>query len=238
MKWLVTVSAVALLSCSMAADVTPKKPQDAAKTPAKQEAGVADRKTQDASSEKLKPSPEMKKLAHLIAGRWQVEEKYEVTAFTPQGGEGKGTEVIHRGPAGLSLILNYSSNGSMGEVQGNGIISWNPKDGYQQFWVDNGAAGGALWLGKWEGDSLVFTGTEQMGEQTSHWKETFSGFSNDGFTLTFEMGMGDAELKKFMTLKFTRMPRQSAGERRHGMGMHGRPISDGWGGPRADSTLR
>ena len=235
MKLIVTVSAVALLTCSMTANVTAKKAQDSAKVPAKQEAGDKERKTQDAASETLKPSPQMKKLARLISGRWQVEEKYEVTPFSPQGGEGKGTEIIHRGPGGLSVILNYSSSGTMGEVHGNGIVTWSPKDGYQQFWVDNGTTGGELWLGNWEGDLLVFKNAPTSDPKAVHWKEIYSGFSNDSFTITFDMGTGDSELKRFMTLKFTRMPKQAAGERRHGMGMHGRPTTDGWSGPRADT---
>jgi len=239
MKLLLTVSAVALFSLSATATVAPKKTQDSAKPPQKQEGAVADKKASNAVPDKPAPSPEMKKLARLIGGRWQVEEKYEVTPFTPQGGEGKGTEMIHRGPGGLSIIANYSSTSTMGETQGEGIITWSPEENaFKQFWVDNGAPGGELWAGKWDGDALVFTNAQKMGEHTVQWKETFSSFSNDSFTLTFDMGSGDAEPKRFMTLKFTRMPRQSAGEHRHGMGMHGRPTSDGWGGPHADSTLR
>jgi len=175
MKFLVTVSAVALLTCSLVADVTAKKAQDASKAPAKQEASD-DKKGSDSSAEMPKPSPEMKKLARMISGRWQVEEKYEVSAMTPQGGEGKGTAVIHRGPGGLSLITNYNSTSSLGEVQGAGITTWSPEEKvHKQFWVDNGSPAGALWSGKWEGDSLVYTATQKMGDQMTYWRETCCG---------------------------------------------------------------
>jgi hypothetical protein len=240
MKLLVTVSAVALLTCSMAVAADAKKPsaQDATKTTTKQE-GTPDKKSQAAAPESSKPSPEMVKLARAISGRWQVEEKYEVSKFTPQGGEGKGSDVIHRGPGGFSMIANYSSTGPFGEYHSAGITTWSPNDNaYQQYSVDSGGAGGVMWTGKWDADSLVFTATEKVGEQTMHWRATYSGFSNDAFTLAYDMGSSDNDLKRFMTLRFTRMARQSAGEHRHGMGMHGRPISDGWSGPRADMLLR
>jgi hypothetical protein len=239
MKFLLTVSAVALLSCNMAADVAAKKSQDPPKTPARQEAGSAEKAAQAGASELPKPAPEMKKLAHMVVGRWQVEEKYEVTPLTPQGGEGKGTQVAHRGPSGLSIITSYNSAGTMGEVHGEGILTWSPVESvFKQFWVDNGTPGGELWLGKWEGESVVFTAKEKMGDKDVFWKQTFSNFSSDAYTLTFDMGASETDVKRFMTLKFTRMARQSAGERRHGMGMHGRPSADGWNSPRADSTLR
>jgi hypothetical protein len=179
----------------------------------------------------------MKKLAHLMGGRWQVDEKYEVTPLTPQGGEGKGTNAVHRGPGGLSLITNYTSTGAMGEYHGTGITTWSPEEKvYKQFWVDNGAQGGELWTGKWDAETLVFTTTEKMGEQTIHWRETYLAVTNDSFTVAFDMGPFETDMKRFMTFKFTRMAKQSAGMRRHGTGMHGRPTSDGWGGPRAEGS--
>ena len=237
MKLLVTVCAVASLSyAALALDVTAKKPQDAPKTTAKQEQAAkpdADKKP-DPNADRPKPSPEIKKLMRAISGRWQVEEKYEVTAFTPQGGEGKGSATIHRGPGGLSLITNYVSNGSMGEVHGAGITTWSSDDkAYKQFWVDNGSPAGALWLGKWDGENLVFTGSDKAGDKTTFWRETYS-FGNDAFTITFDMGTSDTDAKRFMTLKFTRMAKQSAGIRRRGTGMHGRPTNDNWSGPRAE----
>jgi hypothetical protein len=238
MKLLVTVCVVASLSCAAAAlDVTAKK-QDAQK-PAKQEQAAkpdASAATKpDPNADRPKPSAEMKKLAHLIGGRWQVEEKFEISPFTPQGGEGKGTEIVHRGPGGLSLILNYSSTGTMGEAHGNGIVTWSPAEGvFQQFWVDNGQPGGELWQGKWQNDSLVFAREQKMGEQTMHFRQTLNSFSEGSFNVTLEMGASDAEMKRFMTFKFTRMAKQSAGIRRRGTGMHGRPTNDNWGGPRAE----
>lgn len=235
MKSLVTVSAVALLSCSaLALDVAQKKSQQPAQSPQKQ-AQAADKKTPEAPQpEKPKPSPEMKKLAHMIGGRWQVEEKYEITPFTPQGGEGKGVDLIHRGPGGLSLIVNYSSSGSMGETHGAGIITWSAEDNaYKQFWVDDGTPAGLLWLGKWQGDSLVFTGTQNMAGQQTSWRQVYSGLGADAFTMAFEMGQPDGSFKPFMTIRFTRMARQAAGARRHGTGMHGRPLYDSWGSPRS-----
>lgn len=228
-KFAVIVCIGAMLSCSCAAiDVTQKKSQ------AKTEQPAAEKKTDTAATETTKLSPEMRKLARAIGGRWQVEEKYEVSKFTPQGGEGKGTGLIHRGPGGYSMIANYTSTGPFGEYHSAGITTWSPNDSaYQQYSVDSGGAGGVMWTGKWDGESLVFTATEKTGEQTMHWRATYSGFSNDAFTLTYDMGPSDSELKRFMTLRFTRIAKQAAGVRRHGMGMHGHSNYDNWSGPRA-----
>jgi hypothetical protein len=181
----------------------------------------------------------MRRLSHLIGGHWLVEEKYEVTAITPQGGEAKGSEIVHRGPGGLSIVVNYSSAGTMGETRGEGIFTWSPADNaYKLFWVDDGAPGGELWLGKWEDESLVFSSTQKMGERSIFWKQTLGSFSDQGFTMTFDFGASENDLKRLMSLRFTRMAKQAAGEHRHGMGVHGRPVTDGWAGPRADITLR
>ena len=246
MKLLVTMIAAALLSASaVAADVAQKKSQEPTRQATGQsqsdkkpaDIGVPEKKTADSAPEKPKPSEEMKKLARLIGGRWQVEEKYEVSALVPQGGEAKGTDMVHRGPGGLSIVSNYNSSGTLGENHGVGITTWSADEGiYRQFWVDNFDAPGQLWTGKWEGESLVFTYTQKLGDQQLHWKEIFSGFSNDSFTITFDVGQTESDLKRSMTFKFTRMARQSAGVRRHGTGMHARPVYDGWGGPRADAT--
>src|SRR5207302_7682864 len=85
----ITLCAGALLSCSAAAlDVTPKKPQEPANASAKQRAkpepAATDKKPETPTAEKPKPSPEMKKLTRALGGRWQVEEKYDVTPLTPQ----------------------------------------------------------------------------------------------------------------------------------------------------------
>ena len=243
---LLVMCAITLLSYSAAAlDVAQKKSQEPAKpsqaqSDKKATENTPDKKISEASAtDKPQPSPEIKKLMRLIGGRWQVEEKYEVSTFTPQGGEAKGTDMVHRGPGGLSIISNYNSSGTLGENHGAGITTWSADEGiYKQFWVDNFDANGQLWAGKWEGDSLVFTYTQKMGDHQFHWKETYSGFSSDNFTITFDVGPSDSDLKRSMTFKFTRMARQSAGVRRRGTGMHARPIYDSWGGPRADATQR
>ena len=229
MKLLATMTAVAVLSYSAAAfDKAQKKPEQT--TPA-----IKESPAKDANADKPKPSAEMKRLSKALGGRWQVEEKYEVTPFTPQGGEGKGTEIVHRGPGGLSLLLNYSSNSPMGEYHGFGIIAWSPEQSaYQEYWVDSGAPGGEVWTGKWEGDSLIFTTTQKMGDKTINWKQTLTGLGNDVFTVTFDMGSAQNESKSFMTFKFTRMAKQNAGTHRHGTGMHGRPSPDNGWAPRAE----
>jgi hypothetical protein len=234
MRLLATICAVVLLSYSaLALDKAQKKPEQAA--PSIKEVPVPQK---DPNADKPKPSAEIKKLSRLL-GRWQAEEKYEVTPFTPQGGEGKGLEVIRRGPGGLSIVMNYKSTGTMGDYSGTGIVTWSPEQNtYLEFWVDNGAAGGELWAGKWEGETLVFTNTQKMGGQTVHWKQTISGMGTDAFTLALDMGQSDSDMKRFMTYKFARTAKQTARIRRHGTGMHGRPNPDNGWAPRAEVVLR
>ena len=178
----------------------------------------------NALSDKPQPLPEMKKLAKMMAGRWNVEERFEVGPLAPQGGEAKGTESIHRGPGGLSLVSSYKFMGNMGDYKGNGIIAWSPEDNvFKSFWVDNGMPGGSYAVGKWEGEDLVFTSTESIMGQPMALKMTYSGFTAEGFTLYLDIGEVGAQLKRSKTVKFTRQSRQIASMPRRGMGMVGRP---------------
>ena len=233
MRLLVIITALALFSCSAGAvDTVQKKPEGSG--PALKESAAP---ASDSNAEKAKPSAEMKRLARLV-GRWQSEEKYEVTPFSPHGGEGKGAEMIHRGPGGLSIVMNYRSAGTMGDYTGTGIVTWSPeKNSYVEFWVDSGAPGGELWAGNWEGEELVFTSTQKMGDQTVHWKQTLSFPSSDAFGLRLDQGPTDAAMKPFVTYRFTRTARQTAHNHRHGTGMHGRPNPDAWA-PRSEALLR
>src|SRR5579872_5397243 len=109
MRWLVAMTTSVALACTASAHVVTTGKTQTTKTPPKQELPAATGSDKDAQNApgKPKPSPEMKKLSRLLVGRWQVEEKYEISQFTPQGGEAKGEDVVHRGPGGLSIISNY-----------------------------------------------------------------------------------------------------------------------------------
>jgi hypothetical protein len=108
-----------------------------------------------------KPSPEMERLNKWLVGTWQTEEKFAPAPEwgMPNGGAGKGTNVVKLGPGGLSLINDYKSRNVMGQFAGHGIIYWDPQEkAYKSLWIDSMSGRVETTTGKWEGNDLVFLG--------------------------------------------------------------------------------
>src|SRR6266496_6275039 len=74
-------------------------------------------------STELCASPEMQKLIDAFVGDWVVSENFEVSA-SRQDQTRQGTASFRAGP-GFSLIEDYKSNGSAGELNFLGILWWD-----------------------------------------------------------------------------------------------------------------
>ncbi|MCI0353310.1 MAG: DUF1579 domain-containing protein [Acidobacteriales bacterium] len=114
-----------------------------------------------AGMEAPKPSPEMERLNKWLVGTWLTEEKFAPAPEwgMPNGGRGKGTNVVKLGPGGLSLINDYKSRNVMGPFAGHGVIYWDPQEkAYKSLWIDSMSGEVETSTGKWEGDDLVFVG--------------------------------------------------------------------------------
>src|ERR1700680_199174 len=85
-----------------------------------------------------KPIPPMEKLIRALAGEWSTDETYEPSDLVPNGGTGHSRDSYRVGPAGLSLIEKYHSEGAAGKSWGIGVIWWDEKaQGFHFLWCDS-----------------------------------------------------------------------------------------------------
>lgn len=200
---------IGALVCTGLAPAQDQKPADTKEPTAKQEKAAkgSEKKSEMAGMPMPKPSPEMEKLAKMIVGTWATNEKFEVSDMMPKGGTGKGTAHIRKGPGGLSIVEDYRSRNAGGAFAGHGVFWWDDKaQGYKTVWCDNTTAGCQVsnGLGKWEGANLVFTDEQEMMGKKMAMKEVLAASGENSFSLTMDSGMDGAELKRFMTIKYTK----------------------------------
>jgi hypothetical protein len=126
----------------------------------------------------------------------------------PEGGTGSGMSVIRRGPGGNSVLQSYDSHSAMGKFSGHGVVWYDPQaKGFKNIWCDSMTPGGCAMFngtGTWQGDKLVFSGTQDMMGKTEQVTETISDVTPNSFTFTIESGPDTNSMKNFMTIKYTR----------------------------------
>jgi len=149
------------------------------------------------------PAPEMEKLTKALAGNWLIQEKVFPGPFAPQGGSGRGSESIKRGPGGFSLLMDYQGS-ALGPFSGHGVATWSPATKqYETAWVDSFTPGGIFTMtGKWEGDKLVFTGVDMSTGSPLQTRHTYSNITPTSFTYTMEMGPSADKMQKFMEMQY------------------------------------
>ncbi|MEO6120053.1 MAG: DUF1579 family protein [Terriglobales bacterium] len=148
----------------------------------------------------------MERLIKQLAGRWTTEEKHEPSEMMPQGGTGKGQEQIRPGPGKMSVIVEYSSQGPMGEFSGIGLILWDAAARvYRLHWTNNTNPALTVLTGKWEGNDVVFTGSEMMVGKKVVTRHAITELTPNAFTYTIDTGQAAAQLKRTMTVKYTRL---------------------------------
>lgn len=202
-RFAMLVMAMLLAATAVLAQQKKSTEKPAAKAPAK-----AATKMAEEAPALPKPAPEMEKLSKLMVGNWTTEEKFEANDFMPAG-TGKGTESTHLGPGGLSLVSDYHSKNVMGEIQGHGMIWWDPKEEiFRNLWCDNVAPSGCELSGpgKWEGDNLVFHDETEMLGRKIVMKVTLTDLKPDSHTFTVDLVGDNGEMQRSMTFKYTRRP--------------------------------
>jgi hypothetical protein len=164
------------------------------------------KKSEPASMPVPQPAPEMEKLTKALVGSWIIQEKIFPGPMAPQGGTGKGSETIRKGPGGFSLLMDYQGN-AMGPFTGHGVTTWAPeKKMYETAWVDSMTPGGVTKMtGTWEGESLVLTGTDTSMGKPMEMRHTYSNLTPKTFTYTMEMGEPGGKLEKVMELQYRRV---------------------------------
>src|SRR5579884_1633372 len=213
--WVRVLSTVLLIAVAGLAQQGEKAPADKSK-PASQGKAKA-----GGMSMKAPASPEVNKLAKTMVGTWTTAETAPPSDMMPNGGTGSGEATIHRGPGGNSLIQNYRSQSAMGKFAGHGVTWYDTQaKAFKNIWCDSMTPAGCEVFngtGQWEGDKLVFSGTQNMMGKTEQVKETMSDITPDSFTFTIESGPEANSMKNFMTIKYTRKAGDVKTQGMHGM---------------------
>jgi len=135
-------------------------------------------------------APEIQRLVDVLSGRWDTTERFEANQFLKSGARGSGVFSIRKGPGGNSIVLDYTSQSSMGQYSSERIIYWSGREGnYRAFYCDSlqptgcGEAG----TGRWEGKDLVFESTTQGPAGVLQMVQRFSNISSNGFTFSLDL---------------------------------------------------
>jgi hypothetical protein len=157
-----------------------------------------------------KSTSPMERLIHALAGEWVTEETYEPSDLKPKGGTGHSRDSYRVGPARLSLIEEYHSEGAGGKSWGIGTIWWDADArGFHFVWCDSFALDRGCrissQLGKWIGDDYVATDEHEVSGKQVFEKEVWSDFTPNSFSQTLYSGDASDKLKRFLTIKAERI---------------------------------
>jgi hypothetical protein len=153
-------------------------------------------------SSELQPPPEIEKLLDAFAGNWTVSETFEVSA-SRQGKTRQGTASFRIGP-GFSLVEDYRSTGSAGDLNFSGLLWWEQKTQvYRLFTCANNDGCGLRGTAKWEGKELVNSWEEEVDGKTATFKDSFVDILPSSFRLVSE-GSSDGKTIWRVITKYTR----------------------------------
>jgi len=156
------------------------------------------------------PNParvEMFKLLRSFEGSWNVFENFQKSEFFPKGGIRRGTARITPGPGRLSLVEDYHSNGSAGQLDLLAIIWWdNAAQIYRPMICANDADGCVVrGTARWQGNALINDYEEVIGGRKRKMRDTFTDITPTSFTLIAAVFTQGSEWQPLIT---TRYPRQ------------------------------
>jgi hypothetical protein len=159
----------------------------------------------------LDASPEMERLLKAFVGEWLVKEAFEVSSM--KGRTREGTATFRAGP-GFSLIEEYRSNGSAGDLRFLALLWWDPESQVYRFLACANNDGCRLrGTAKWEGTSLVNTWEEEIEGKKMSFQDSFLDISPSSFTLVSE-GLGDAGDVWHVTTKYTKQTTKQPSDKR------------------------
>jgi hypothetical protein len=85
----------------------------------------------------VKPPTEMSKLYPRI-GKWQVAIRSEPGEALPNGGLDRSVMTVRRGPGSFSIVQNFHSRGTSGDIVGQSYTWWDAQSKtYRSVWCDN-----------------------------------------------------------------------------------------------------
>jgi len=168
-----------------------------------------------ASARQKKPAPEpaanparmeVYKLLRFFEGTWSVFENFQKGDFFPKGGTRKGTSKITPGPGGLSLIEDYHSSGSAGQLDLLAIIWWDSTAQIYRPLICANDGDGCVVRGtaRWQGNTLINDYEEVIGGRKRKMRDTFSEITPTSFTLVAAVFTQGSEWQPLITTRYRR----------------------------------
>lgn len=150
----------------------------------------------------LQPSPEMKRLFDAFGGDWTVSESFEVGA-TRRGMSRQGKASFRLGP-GFSVVENYHSSGSAGELRFLALLWWDQSARiYRLLTCANNDGCELRGTARWQGNTLVNSWQEDVNGQAATFSDSFTDITPSGFCLLSEGSAGGKLIWRVVT-KYSR----------------------------------
>jgi len=147
----------------------------------------------------------MARLYRVFFGEWNVHESFEVGG--PRRGATRDGTAIFREGAGFSLVEDYRSEGTAGELRFLALLWWDRSAGsYQMMTCANSDGCAMRGTARWEGDALVNSWDEKEGDRTIALRDSFIDISPQSFTLVSE-GVSEGKIVWRVTTRYTRRDR-------------------------------
>ena len=160
-----------------------------------------------ASQAVAEPSAEIERYINTFEGRWLVRETHEAGEWAPRGAIGVGTAEFTRGPGSMSLLQTYRSSVGEFAFEGYSVTWWNSKaQHYEGIWCENTARDGCADSGAvlWKDNNLVADYEGDTNGKLTKLRRTISKITPNSFTVVIEMAIGDAPLKREITVDYER----------------------------------
>lgn len=150
----------------------------------------------------------MKSLIKAFAGSWAIRLSSDGSRHGVPGIAGEGEEVWRAGPGSNSLIEEYHSKGTEGEMDGLGIF-WRDESEkvFKVFWCDNTTSAACRTLENkvdWNEGRLVLSEERSKDGRKHLFQEVFAFDTPDSFTQTLAEGEPGGSLRTFLTIRATR----------------------------------
>ena len=145
-----------------------------------------------------RPSPQMQRLFDAFVGSWQVTETFEISG-SRQGKMRQGKASFRAGP-GPSLIEDYRSTGSAGELDFLAFLWWDQPAGvYRLLTCANNDGCELRGTAKWQGKEFVNSWEEKVDGKTAIFQDSFVDFSPSSFRLISEGVANDKTIWRVIT---------------------------------------
>jgi hypothetical protein len=154
----------------------------------------------------------MTRLYRAFLGEWNVHESFEVGG-SERGATRDGTATFREG-AGFSLVEDYRSDGTAGELRFLALFWWDPGAGAYPLMTCANSRGCAMrGTARWEGDTLVNAWDVVEGGKKVSYRDSFIDISPRSFRLVSE-GVSEGKTVWRVTTRYTRRDGARGGQKK------------------------